>query len=96
MDILGCSMIIASVVLVAYGGSQQASDDSASKEVVSKRDVVLSIVFGLCTGLSFSLNTLNINYLIQSLKYPTERVTLDGNVLFGLGLIPFFYHYQYT
>jgi hypothetical protein len=42
------------------------------------------------TGLVLSLNTFNVNYVIQGLKFSPEQMNYDGNFVFGLILAPLF------
>lgn len=57
-------MIISCVIMIAYGGAKTQSGDTDMKSLM------LAIGFALCTGLVFSLNTVDINYILQTVKFP--------------------------
>jgi len=50
--------------------------------------------FGLLTGFCFSLNSLVINYLIVKVNFPSDQLCFDGNLLYGLSLLPLFIYEQ--
>lgn len=66
MDWLGCFIIMACVVLIGLGASQ--SDDGDGK--VDTANLIYAVISALVTGLIFSINTMNVNYVIRDVKFP--------------------------
>ena len=85
-DFVGCFLIISCVVFISIGGAQK--NDSTTVEIDTK-NLVYAILSALGCGLIFSY-TLNVNYVIQDIKFPPDQMNYDGNFLFGIILAPFF------
>ena len=47
-------------------------------------------MLALLTGIGLSINTLNIEYIIQKVGFPTNQITIDGNFIYGLVILPLF------
>ena len=41
-------------------------------------------------GITFSVNTVNIEYIIKKVGFPTSQINVDGNFTYGLVLTPLF------
>jgi hypothetical protein len=54
------------------------------------QSLIMAVTCAVGTGLMFSLNTLNVKYVIGDLGFNLNQMNFDGNFLFGLILIPFF------
>jgi len=67
-DTIGCLMIIGCVVLIGIGGLAKASDSSSDIDVEKKKEMekylVYTVLIALLTGFVFSVNTLNIKFLV--------------------------------
>ena len=62
-DILGCLIVIGSVVLIAFGGGHSKTDPSDSVSIS------VPILFALLVGLILSIQTLNFNYIVNNVKF---------------------------
>ena len=58
-------MVIACVVLIAFGGSSASGMTNTS-------NLIYAVVSALATGLVFTFNSLNINYIIETVKFPAS------------------------
>ena len=68
----GSLLILASVVVISYGGKKRTNEAVLESEELSKRDLILAIVFALLTGLAFSVNSLNLKHYLDNLKFPAS------------------------
>lgn len=84
-DYLGFILIMVCVIFISLGGVQEDEEQQMSHIYVA-----LSIFFALLTSVLFSVNTLAINHVINTLQYPSEQLQIDGLFVFGLFLVPFF------
>ena len=70
MDFLGTFFILLSVVLIALGGAGGSSDDSIELTEEQSRDqkiqLSLALIFALLSGFILSMNTVTIQYAIES------------------------------
>ena len=66
MDWLGCLIIMGCVVLIGLGASE--GDDGDRK--VDTTNLIYAVISALVTGLIFSINTMNVNYVIRDVKFP--------------------------
>ena len=66
MDWLGCLIIMGCVVLIGLGASQ--GDDGDSK--VDTTNLIYAVISSLVTGLIFSINSVNVNYVIRDVQFP--------------------------
>ena len=57
-DVFGCTLIITCVVLIGLGSEP---GDSVKTDLTN---LILAIVFAFTTGLIFSINTLDVNYVL--------------------------------
>jgi drug/metabolite transporter (DMT)-like permease len=87
-DYLGCFLIITCVILISIGGTENNDDDSS--ENINMKYLFLSVTFALVCGLLFSMNTLNVNYIIRDVKFNPDQMNYDGNMLIGAILTPLF------
>lgn len=78
-------MIVICVILIGMGGA-----NSGPKAKTNTHYLVLALIFSMLTGLLFSINSVNVEYVIQKVGFPASQLNFDGNFLFGLILIPFF------
>ena len=70
MDFLGTFFILLSVVLIALGGAGGSSDDSVELTEEQSKDqkiqLSLALIFALLSGFILSMNTVTIQYAIES------------------------------
>ena len=66
MDWLGCLIIMGCVVLIGLGASQDNDDGSK----IDTKNLLFAVVSALAAGLIFSINTVNVNYVIRDVKFP--------------------------
>ena len=85
MDWVGCITIIVCVVLIGIGGAQ-----GGEGQKIDTTDLLMAVLCAVITGFVFSLNTLNVNYVIRDVGFPPNQMNFDGSFLFGLVLLPFF------
>ena len=84
-DWLGCSVIIFSVVMICIGGAK-----SSISQDLDVSYLLLAVLCALGSGLVFSLNTFNVNFVVHDIKFPPFQMYYDGNLLFGIILAPLF------
>ena len=65
-DLVGCSFIVACVILISIGASESSGNGTQD---VDTKYLLLAVVFALSVGVSFSINTTNVNYIINELKF---------------------------
>lgn len=65
MDWLGCLIIMGCVVLIGVGASQ--GDGSDDEDKIDTRNLVYAVLSALISGLVFTINTVNVNYVIRDL-----------------------------
>ena len=63
---------------------------------VSKQDLALAVMFAVLTGISFSLNSLNLKFYLEELKFPPDQMTQDANLVFATIIFPFWVYEQAT
>ena len=56
---------------------------------------MIAVILALLSGLTFSLNTLNIDYIIKKVGFPTNQINVDGNLTYGIVLLPLFIYEMY-
>ena len=70
MDFLGTFFILLSVVLIALGGAGGSSDDSVEITQEQQKEqnlfLALALIFALLSGFILSMNTVTIQYAIES------------------------------
>ena len=94
-DCLGILLIITSVVLIAAGQKDQGgADDASDTGSIQAGSLTLAIIFAVVTGLSFSLNGLDLYYLTQRVGFPINQLAYDGNLPLVLLFLPVFIFYQ--
>ena len=86
-DKVGCFLIVACVILISIGATESSGSETQD---VDTKYLLLAVVFALSVGVSFSINTTNVNYIINELKFNPDQMNYDGNLLIGLVLTPFF------
>ena len=64
-DIFGSLMIVASVVLIGFGGATGGSETDTT-------NLILALGISLATGFIFTLNAININYILQTIQFPAS------------------------
>ena len=82
-DIVGFIMIIVGIVLIGFGGAEGGD----------KTDIlnsILALVSALVVGLLFALDSININYILENIKFPARQLSYDGHTIYSLVLLPFF------
>ena len=50
----------------------------------------MAVVLAVVAGITFSVNTVNIEYIIKKVGFPTSQINVDGNFTYGLVLTPLF------
>ena len=63
-DHIGSLLIIASVVMIGMGNAKSAASDT------NMTNLILAIVSAILGGLAFSLNSINLNYIVKTIKFP--------------------------
>merc|ERR1711957_363365 len=93
-DWLGCILIVICVVFIGLGGSMTDDDDSSETDPKTYGDdgekvkyLIFAVGMAMLLGLIFSFNTLNVNYIIQDVKFSPNQMNYDGNFVYGLFLI---------
>lgn len=70
MDFIGTFFILLSVVLIALGGAGGSSDDSVEITEEQQKEqnlfLALALIFALLSGFILSMNTVTIQYAIES------------------------------
>jgi uncharacterized membrane protein len=56
---------------------------------------MIAVILAMIAGLTFSVNTLNIDYIIKKVGFPTYQINVDGNLTYGLVLLPLFIYEMY-
>ena len=97
MDYLGTFFILLSVVLIAFGGAGGSSDESleVTDEVRKEQNLflALALLFAIISGFVLSMNTVTIQYAIES-GFNLDQANYDGGAMAGLFLIPFFTYFR--
>ena len=88
-DIIGIFLIIICVVLIGIG-----QDSSDPGQEVEAANLTLAVVFAVVTGLSFSVNSLDIYNVTQKVGFPINQMAYDGNVVLALIFLPLFVLHQ--
>ena len=52
--------------------------------------LIIAVILAILAGITFSVNTLNIEYIIKKVGFPTSQINVDGNFTYGLVLLPLF------
>lgn len=81
-DIMGTVFIMLCVTLISIGGGGKEETQ------VDRKYLILALVMALITGVTLSLNTVNINYVIKT-GFNLDQANYDGNLLIGLLYLPF-------
>jgi drug/metabolite transporter (DMT)-like permease len=68
LEWLGSFVIIASVVLIGFG----SAGESKEGQEISLKDLLLALGFGLISGIVLTANSVNIKFIIDTIKYPVE------------------------
>ena len=76
-------MIVLCIVLIGLGPSTSSNN-------YDMPNLMLSIAFAVITGVLFTVNYININYIIKTIGFPTDQLNYDGGIAFSVVLIPFF------
>ena len=84
-DLIGGLFIVLCVLMVSLGGAV-GGDAKKTDETY----LILAVVSALFAAFVSSLNTLNINFILKDIAFPTGQLNIDGNWAFGLVLLPFF------
>ena len=50
----------------------------------------MAIGYAVLSGAVFSFTTLNINYAVRELGFPADQLNFDGNMLYGLVMLPLY------
>jgi drug/metabolite transporter (DMT)-like permease len=94
-DIIGGLFIFVCIILISTGGdstSRVLSDD----EIKSQRiNLLISVALALLVGIGLSINTLNVEYIIKKVGFPTNQINVDGNFTYGLVFLPLFIYEMY-
>ena len=88
-DIIGCVMIVASVVIIGTSGSSSESETS-----IDSQYLIIAVVFALLSGLAISVLSLILEWTICTVKYPPKQIFYDGNVLYGFIMLYLFLREQ--
>ena len=56
---------------------------------------MIAVILAVLAGFTFSLNTLNIEYIIKKVGFPTSQINVDGNCVYGIVLTPLFIYEMY-
>lgn len=52
--------------------------------------MLIAVILALLAGITFSVNTLNIEYIIKKVGFPINQINVDGNFTYGVVLLPLF------
>lgn len=86
-DFIGGAFILACIILISTDGGAGSSDIETSSQ---KFYLAIAVILALLAGMTFSVNTLNIEYIIKKVGFPTSQINVDGNATYGLVLTPLF------
>lgn len=86
-DIIGGIFIFACIILISTGG---AAGEQTQILVDSKKHLLISVCLALLAGIGLSINTLNVEYIIKKVGFPTNQINVDGNFTYGLVFLPLF------
>lgn len=50
----------------------------------------MSIGFAVATGFLFTINSININYIVKTIGFPADQLNYDGAIAFSMVLTPLF------
>jgi len=76
-------MVVGCVVLIGVGPSLEGGESKYDTSAL-----LTSIGLALGTGFLFSINAININYIIQTIGFSADQLNYDGAFVYGLALIP--------
>ena len=54
----------------------------------------MAVILAVLSGITFSVNTVNIEYIIKKVGFPTSQINVDGNFTYGLVLTPLFIYWM--
>ena len=88
VDLFGCLLIIACLVLIGLAGNEKNPDKT------DRNNLMLAILFATLTGLMFSINTLNFNYIVNKIGFSPSQMNYDALLLMGILTTPLFFYEQ--
>ena len=74
--------------MISTGGGESSDDVNTSQD--SRKHLYISVVLALLAGIGLSINTLNVEYIIKKVGFPTNQINVDGNFTYGLVFLPLF------
>ena len=83
---VGTVLVLGCVALISIGGSTQSGD-------IDTKYLVLAIGMAVITGLNLSLNTLNIQYVIDS-GFDVDQSNYDAALIVAVLYMPFIILYR--
>lgn len=96
-DFTGILLVVICVILISLsegkapeileGEEDVLEEDLSSDKLMNK---ILTIFFALCTGLTFSTNSIEMHYSAKTQKVSHTQMNIDGNFLLGVAVLPFF------
>ena len=87
-DLIGGVFIFACIILISTGGGESSDDVITPQD--SRKHLYISVVLALLAGIGLSINTLNVEYIIKKVGFPTNQINVDGNFTYGLVFLPLF------
>lgn len=80
-------MILLCVIIISLG-SDSSKQESTTKD--NEHYLYMAIFAAVLSGLCISVNSLDLYVVLEKLKYPVYQLNVDGNILLGLILLPFY------
>ena len=80
--------IFACIILISTGGGESSDDVKTPED--SRKHLYFSVILALLAGIGLSVNTLNVEYIIKKVGFPTNQINVDGNFTYGLVFLPLF------
>ena len=97
VDAIGTAFILACVLLIAFGGNGDQSDEISEKTneqlASEKLNLIISVLLAIISGLALSLNTVSIQYTIYT-GFDLDQANYDGNCMVGLIFLPIFIYHR--
>jgi uncharacterized membrane protein len=84
--VLGTLLILGCVGLISFGGTNDEKE-------VDKIFLALALSMAIVTGLTLSLNTVNIQYVIST-GFNVDQANYDGGFLIGMLYLPLTIYYR--
>jgi drug/metabolite transporter (DMT)-like permease len=83
-DAVGITLVIVCVALISSSGSKSSEEETNEYKIYS-------ILMAVLVGLTFSLNSVDLHHGMK-LGFSAYQMNTDGNLFFGLMLLPFYAH----